>query len=116
MAACAICELSPVPYHLINIILHLLACLAVLWIGWELFPDGWVALGGALLFAVHPMHTEGVAGGAGITALGAGLFYFISIGAYLHFRRIPSPSRIWLVIASLAFLCSLFYKEMALTL
>ena len=78
MAAYAIGGLSPFTFHLVNIILHVLVSLAVLWIGWELFPGSWAALGGALLFAAHPMHTESVAWVAGVTDVGAGLFSRIS--------------------------------------
>src|SRR5206468_8184736 len=100
----------------INILLHMTASLAAFWVGWGLFRRPGVALSGALLFAVHPMHTESVAWIAGITDLGCGLFYFLSIGAYLRFREGGNRRIVWQIASLLAFLLSLLYKEMALTL
>lgn len=116
MAGYALSGLSPVAYHVINILLHVLSSLAVFWIGWELFERSEPALWGGLLFAVHPMHTESVAWIAGVTDLGCGLFYFIAIASYLHAHKREKGRAVWPLISSLSFLISLFFKEMALTL
>jgi tetratricopeptide (TPR) repeat protein len=108
--------LSPFAFHLTNILLNLLVCLAVLWVMMELFSNSTVAVGGALLFAAHPMHTEAVAWIAGVPELGSGLCYFLCIGAYLRCRKTERYALVWLAVSCLTFFCSLLYKEMALTI
>ncbi|PYV14823.1 MAG: hypothetical protein DMG07_11065 [Acidobacteria bacterium] len=106
--------LRPAPFHWINIVLHALASLAVLWLGWELLGHAGAALCGALVFAAHPIHTENVAWIAGVTDVGCGLLAFVSLAAYLRFR---SARRLhWLGLSLLGFFLALLFKEMALAL
>ncbi|PYU93711.1 MAG: hypothetical protein DMG08_09450 [Acidobacteria bacterium] len=108
--------LSPAPFHAINVCLHALASLAVYWLGWVLFERARIALWGGLLFAAHPMHTENVAWIAGVTDLGCGLFFFVSLASYVRCRSGGDHARIWLGASLLSFLAALLFKEMALTL
>jgi tetratricopeptide (TPR) repeat protein len=105
--------LSPVPYHWLNILLHMMSSLALLWLAWELFRDEKIALWAGLLFAAHPMHTESVAWAAGVTDVGCGLFYFVSLASWLRSNR---SGQSWRWLSGLAFLAALLFKEMALTL
>ncbi len=107
--------LSPAPYHWLNIVLHILASLAGLWFGWELFQNSRIAFLGALLFAAHPMHTESVAWSGGITDIGCGLFFFIAAASWLRSQAAKRKS-LWLACSSASFLMALLYKEMAATL
>ncbi len=116
IAAYASGGLSPEVYHWLNIILHTLASIAVFWVGWELFGNATVALIAGLLFAAHPMHTESVTWIAGITDVGCGLFYFLSLAAYLRSRKAARSAIFWEGVSLTAFLAALLYKEMALTL
>ncbi len=116
MTAYALGGLWPVPYHWINIVMHVFASLAVLWLGLLLLSDLKASIWGAFLFAAHPMHTENVAWIAGITDIGCGLFFFLSLGAYIRARRKNSPSAMWLSCSLVAFLIALLFKEMAFTL
>jgi len=116
MMGYALDGISPSVFHWINIALHILASLAVFWLGMELLGSPTVALWGALFFCTHPMHTESVAWVAGITDVGCGLFYFISLAAYLRYRKGGSRQDLHIAISLAAFLLALFYKEMALTL
>uniref|UniRef100_A0A4W5R0N9 Uncharacterized protein n=1 Tax=Hucho hucho TaxID=62062 RepID=A0A4W5R0N9_9TELE len=52
-------ELSSVSYHLLNVGLHAVVCVLFLRIC-RLFLDKTSSLVAALLFAVHPIHTEAV--------------------------------------------------------
>ena len=113
MAAYAVGGLSPAVYHWLNIILNAFAVFAAFWLGYELFKNARLAFWGALLFAVHPMHTENVAWNAGITDLGCALFYFISLIAW---RRSNGGRRYWLWVSALSFFMALLYKETAATL
>uniref|UniRef100_A0A1A8H3G6 Protein O-mannosyl-transferase TMTC3 n=1 Tax=Nothobranchius korthausae TaxID=1143690 RepID=A0A1A8H3G6_9TELE len=62
-------ELSAASYHLLNIVLHGVVCVLFLRVC-RLFLDKTSSLVAALLFAVHPIHTEAVSGHVGITVVG----------------------------------------------
>jgi Tfp pilus assembly protein PilF len=113
MTGYALGGISPGTYHWLNIILHGLAALALLWLGWELTGSATIAFWSAMLFAAHPMHTESVAWCAGITDLGCGLFYFVALASYVRASR---GGERWLWLSGAAFLAALLFKETALTL
>ena len=111
-------------YHLVNIALHcfsaliVLSLLGALYARWEsVAPARWeLALAGALLWALHPLHTECVNYLSQRTTLMMGVFYLL--GLYCAQRQLAleaSESRIWgifaVAAASLAMLC----KETAVT-
>ena len=52
---------GPFGYHLLNLCVHGLNTLLVLWLGWLLFRNLWAAGVASLVFAAHPVHTEAVA-------------------------------------------------------
>lgn len=52
-------ELSPATYHLFNVVLHAAVCILFLRFC-RLLMDRTTSLVAALLFAVHPIHTEAV--------------------------------------------------------
>lgn len=52
-------ELSAASYHLLNVVLHAVVCVLFLRVC-RLFLDKTSSLVAALLFAVHPIHTEAV--------------------------------------------------------
>ncbi len=117
MLGYAVGKLSPAPYHWISIILHVLSCLAVYWAGAAFLGTPAAAFLGALLFAVHPMHTESVSWVAGVTDVGCCLFYMLSLGAYIRLREADRLHTYGLWALSLcSFFCALLYKEMAFTL
>lgn len=53
--------LDPFGYHLVNVLLHVLAVLLVFYVARMWTRGGWPALAAAALFAVHPLNTEAVA-------------------------------------------------------
>ncbi|MGA2449047.1 MAG: tetratricopeptide repeat protein [Polyangiaceae bacterium] len=52
---------APAGYHVTSLLFYLLAVASAYWILRRLLSRPWVALGGALLFAFHPIHVEPVA-------------------------------------------------------
>ncbi|MFI5174837.1 MAG: tetratricopeptide repeat protein [Terriglobia bacterium] len=52
--------LSPDGFHAVNRLLHVLACLGILWVVRRLISDPTVAGVTALLFAAHPIQTEAI--------------------------------------------------------
>jgi protein O-mannosyl-transferase len=76
--------LRPLGYHAVNVALHALVSALVLLLGIELSLAPRAALAGALLFAVHPVHSEAVANVSGRAELLAAAFF---LGALLVFAR-----------------------------
>lgn len=78
----------PAGYHLTNLLLHVLAAVALYLVSLELFALEALALLAALLFAVHPINTESVDFISARNNILAGLFVLMSLHAYaLHARR-----------------------------
>jgi len=101
-------------YHLINIVLHALASLAVFAIARLMFPRRWVAVAVALIFATHPSHAEAVQWVAANADAAMGCFFLASFAAFGWWLRQRRP---WqyagAVVAFAAALCS---KESAIVL
>ena len=93
----------PVGYHLINLLLHF-------GVGWLMYLFSralrlsyWPALAVALLFTIHPIHSEAVAAIVGRAELLSAMFGLSFL--LLHRRRVPSP------VCALLFLLALWSKE-----
>ena len=78
--------LNPVPYHIVNLLLHALLVI-VLWRLYREFriPGAWFA---AAIFAVHPVHVDSVAWIIERKDLFSGLFYLLAFGCFLKYRRL----------------------------
>jgi tetratricopeptide (TPR) repeat protein len=117
---------GPVPwgYHLINILLNMAVCVAVFAVTGRLLKDAgydtgaatYVPLISAVLFAVHPVHTEAVAWVAAVPELTYALFFLLSLYFYM-LSRSGARRAGWAVSASVAFFfAALLSKEPAVTL
>jgi hypothetical protein len=71
----ALSGLDPYAFHLTNLLLHTGTTLLVLQLGRRLIRSERAALFGAILFAVHPVHTEAVSSVAGRSDILVGLFF-----------------------------------------
>ena len=74
------------PFHLLNILLHALTCFVLAKFLSLLFQDIRLAMFGGLLFAIHPIHTEAVAGIVGRAEIMAALF-ILTAGINYHYYR-----------------------------
>src|SRR4051812_22921194 len=76
---------SALPFHVVNIALHVAASLAVFWLACAVLPlaAAWVA---GALYAVHPVHTEAVANVVGQSELEVVLWLTLAAALYLHGR------------------------------
>ncbi len=99
---------SPWPFHLTNLIGHVLASLLAWQLARKFFPP--LATLAGLLFALHPIHTETVTWISGRTDLFAALFLF---AAWLLALQPSSPFRIKPLLSLLAFFLALLAKEVA---
>lgn len=106
---------SPMPFHAMNIALHLAGSVAVFWLACALLPlaAAWIA---AALYAVHPVHTEAIANAVGISELFVLLLVVVAMGLYLHGRHEgPISRRRWVSIGAL-YAAACFFKEHAIVL
>ena len=106
---------GPIPFgfHLFSLILHIAVVLMVFYAGRQLFKNWRVAWLAAILFAVHPVHTEAVDWIASFPDLLMALFFLIAFYAYgrwttLNWKR-------W-VLLTMIFVLALLSKEPALML
>ncbi|XP_037538509.1 protein O-mannosyl-transferase TMTC3 [Nematolebias whitei] len=74
-------ELRAASYHLLNVILHAVVCVLFLRVC-RLFLDKTSSFVAALLFAVHPIHTEAVTGVVGRAELLSSIFLLAAFLAY----------------------------------
>ena len=106
---------DPTPFHLVNLTLYAATGWLVYRLGRKLVPSETAALVGAFLWLVHPLHVEAVAWISALPDLGAGFFYLL---AFLLFCNAETAGQRKLenhLLAALAFLTALFFKEMALS-
>ncbi|KAI1888583.1 hypothetical protein AGOR_G00186660 [Albula goreensis] len=108
-------ELSAQSYHLLNMLLHAAVCVIFLRVC-RLFLDKTSSRVAALLFAVHPIHTEAVTGVVGRAELLSSIFL---LAAFLSYTRskgsdhsiVWSPIALTVVLVAVATLC----KEQGVT-
>lgn len=131
-----IAGLKPAAFHLVSLILNALACIAAYGVFWQWTKHFRLALSAAVIFSVHPMHSEAVLWIASLPELGCALFYFLAFSFFLCLqqdsttqvlprkkarqmtarRATQMRSRgVWLATSCICLLVALFWKEMALT-
>ncbi|KAM7003091.1 protein O-mannosyl-transferase TMTC3 [Tautogolabrus adspersus] len=108
-------ELSAASYHLLNVVLHAVVCVLFLRVC-RLFLDRTSGLVAALLFAVHPIHTEAVTGVVGRAELLSSIFLLAAFLAYTKSTGadhsiVWTPIALTVVLVAAATLC----KEQGIT-
>jgi len=107
---------SPAGFHLVNISLNCIVVWLVFRVGSELFLNEWLGFFAALVFAVHPIHTEPVAWIDGISDPEVTVFYLLTFLFFLQLSARETRRRAWLWPGMLgAFALALFAKEPAMT-
>jgi Flp pilus assembly protein TadD len=115
MLDCQLFGLEAWGHHLTNVLLHAAASIALFLVlrrmSGELWPSAFVAM----LFAIHPQHVESVAWVSERRDVLSGLFFVLTLGAYLGYvRHGRSPARYALV--AVLFALGLMSKPMLVTL
>ena len=109
-------KLNPKPYHIANLVLHLLNTLLVLAFIWLLSKQKWVAFIVALLFAIHPMHVESVAWVAERKDVLYTFFFFLALCSYLFYLKNNNRNHYYYVLTFVFFILSVLSKGMAICL
>lgn len=108
---------NPFFYHLVNLLWHLAAVLALYLLLSKILDDRRAAWLGALLFAVHPVNTEAVVSIGFREEMLCGTFYFLTAALLIGATNSDRPGRVVrLIIGSAAAGAALLSKEMALSL
>lgn len=90
-------ELKPMSYHLLNTVFHAIVSVIFLKVC-TLFLDKRSSVIAALLFAVHPIHTEAVTGVVGRAELLSSVFFLAAFLSYTKSKG-PDNSIVWTPIA-----------------
>jgi len=104
---------SPAPFHAVNVALHVVVCLLLFAALRRLGAGSSTSFAAAVLFAVHPLHTEAVTWIVGRAEL-IGAAFFLG-GWLVHLRRDDADPRVGSLVALLYFL-AMIGKESAATL
>ncbi|XP_017573187.1 protein O-mannosyl-transferase TMTC3 [Pygocentrus nattereri] len=108
-------ELSPASYHLLNVLLHVAVCVLFLRFC-RLLLDRTTSVVAALLFAVHPIHTEAVTGVVGRAELLSSIFLLAAFLTYTKSKG-ADHSIVWTPIVLTVFLVAVatLCKEQGIT-
>ena len=87
-------NLNPGPFHVANLIVHLLSVIVVFTILRFLVGNDWAAGAGSLLFALHPLQVESVAWVNGMRDVLSGLLSFVALWQYLVYVRAKSTETV----------------------
>ncbi len=105
-------KLDPLPYHTVNLALHVLNSLLVFLFIYNFDKRLIAALVAGLLFGVHPLHVESVAWATELKDVLYTFFFLLGLLAYQRYQ-LPFAKRKYLIFALLLFILSCFSKGMA---
>jgi tetratricopeptide (TPR) repeat protein len=102
-------------HHLTNVLLHAATAILLFLVLWRMTGDLWPSAFAAALFAIHPLRVESVAWVAERKDLLSGLFFMLTLGAYVAYARHPFSLLRYLTVVGL-FALGLMAKPMLVTL
>lgn len=106
-------ELNPAPYHVINVLFHILNAFLVFLFVKRLIPDEKTAYFSALVFAVHPMHVESV---AWVSAFNDVFYTFFFLLSLLYYLTYLNGQKKHFYLSLLFFVLSCFAKPLGIVL
>ena len=111
---CQVFGLEPGAHHLVNVLLHAAAALALLTAFWRLSENFWPSALVAALFALHPLSVESVAWVSHLRDPLSTLFWALVMWSYAAYARRGGSRRYLLVLV--LFALGLMAKPMLITL
>jgi tetratricopeptide (TPR) repeat protein len=100
-------------HHLTSVALHVANAVLLLLFLWRTTRLAWRSAFVAAVFALHPLHVESVAWIAERKDVLCGLFFFLTLHAYVSYAKERAP--LYYVLALLFFVAGLFSKPMIVT-
>ena len=95
--------LNPTGHHLVSVAIHIVNVLLVFGIFRSFGGPIWLSAFIAGVFALHPIQVESVAWASERKTVLSGLFWLLTVAAYIHYARGPRLSRYLLVLAIFGF-------------
>jgi tetratricopeptide (TPR) repeat protein len=118
MLDCQLFGVRPGWHHLENVVLHSIAAILLFLLLQQMSASGsggiWASASVATLFAIHPLRVESVAWISERKDVLTGVFFMLTLLAYLRYTRKQTAGRYVLVV--IAFVCGLLSKPMVVTL
>jgi Flp pilus assembly protein TadD len=114
MLDCQLFGLRPGPHHFNNVLLHSAASALLFFALRQMTRATWPSAFVAAVFAIHPLRVESVAWIAERKDVLSGLFFMLTLLAYVRYVRAPSLARC--IAMSILFACGLMSKPMLVTL
>jgi tetratricopeptide (TPR) repeat protein len=114
MLDCQLFGLSPGGHHLTNVLLHIATAICLFLVLRQMTAALWRSAFVAAIFAIHPLRVESVAWVAERKDVLSGLFFVLTIGAYVRYAR--QPSRAGYAAVTVLFALGLMCKPMLVTL
>ena len=114
MLDCQLFGLNAGGHHFTNVLLHMIAVILLFFVLWEMTGALWRSAFVAAVFAIHPLRVESVAWIAERKDVLSGVFFMLTLGAYVCYVRKPASMRY--VIVVLVFALGLMAKPMLVTL
>lgn len=105
--------MNPSGYHLVNVVLHVIAVILLALVLWQGTGNLWPSAFVAAVFAIHPLRVESVAWITERKDVLSGVFFMLTLGAYFFYARKPGILRYLLVLVAHA--CGLLSKPMLVT-
>lgn len=113
MIDCQIYGLRPGGHHFTNVVLHNIASVILFLALSRMTGCFWRSAFVAAIFAIHPMRVESVAWVAERKDVLSGVFFALTLAAYLHYARAPGVRRY--VLLGIAVMCGLMSKATFVT-
>jgi len=106
--------LNPVGHHLVSLLLHIASALLLFWILADMTGTTWPSAFVAAVFALHPLQVESVAWASELMIVLSGLFWLLTMAAYIRYAKKPSTGRYILLL--LVFGICILTKPIVVTL
>ena len=113
MLDCQLFGVNPGPQHLVNVFFHSIAAALLFVFLWRATTRLWLSAFAAAVFAIHPLRVESVAWIAERKDVLSGMFFMLTLIAYLAYTRTRSIGRY--LAMSILFACGLMSKPMLVT-
>src|SRR5712691_5943015 len=114
MLDCQLFGLNPGGHHFTNVLLHTVAVILLFLVFHKMTGAVWRSAFVAAVFAIHPLRVESVAWVAERKDVLSGVFFMLTLGAYVRYVR--EPSGIHYLVVALFFALGLMAKPMLVTL
>ena len=113
MIDCQVYGLRPAGHHFTNVVLHNLGAALLFLVFSQMTGSVWRSAFVAAIFGIHPMRVESVAWIAERKDVLSGVFFMLTLGAYVHYVRAPSIQRY--LTMSILLACGLMSKATFVT-